>query len=196
MSLLCQWKLIIILRSREVNGGHCRSCQAEACFCRRVPRLKKKVIVTRSIDSQVQAAEWKEQPSGNRNDLTHRKRAANPLKYIQSHVDQIVFFVIQNDDINISCTGRVYFSFIVDINNVSWLSTYTMVRVTENICNCFHAQLNWAVFVAWISCLIRLLCLPQHNQKGNRFVVEIMLHSFIFLVVGPFYVGLQHQPQE
>lgn len=48
---------------------------------------KKKVIVARSIDSQVQAVEWKEQPSGNRNDLTHRKCAANPLKYSQSHVD-------------------------------------------------------------------------------------------------------------
>lgn len=85
MSLLCQWQLISSLRSRKINGGHCRRCWVEECFWREVPR-RKKVIVARSIDSQVQAAEWNEQPSGNQNDWTQWNQT-NPFKFIQSHVD-------------------------------------------------------------------------------------------------------------
>lgn len=85
MSLLCQWQLISSLRSRIINGGHCRRCRAEGCFWRDVPR-RKKVIVARSIDSQVQAEEWNEQPSGNQNDWTQWNQT-NPFKFIQSHVD-------------------------------------------------------------------------------------------------------------
>lgn len=135
---------------------------------------RKKVIVARSIDSQVQAAEWNEQPSGNQNDWTQWNQT-NPFKFIQSHVD--LFSSLNRMMPLARCVALVSCGFQSRCRREQCCLG---IIIHNSACSWEHGRcFSWAVPMSWMSWLMRPSSLSQQTREANRFVGEV-----VFLSVG------------